>query len=232
MANLADFDTKISSLAHQIAEAERQLWALQATHRDTVEARSKAIEKGEVTTGDLIGDLVIRFKGARDAEFEDCLKIVQGKLTGKKGQLTLFTYSQSEISWRRRGGPGNSSERRHHVWYAACGILSDDKLRLEHASIVFPIDQYAIVDFRLGGIHENKFTIGESPFRQRSPSSDDRLIFSIDKYAFPESDYYKALKFVVGDAEVRSFVERSGTIPDQFTHLCAILHHLILQPTD
>ncbi len=232
MANLADFDTKISSLAHQIAEAERQLWALQATHRDTVEARSKAIEKGEVTTGDNIRDLVIRLKGASDIELEKRLKIVESKISSKKGELALFTYAQDEISWQRKGGPGNSAEGRHIVWYVACGVLADDTLRIEKNKIVFPIDRYAVSLYSWMHLSEMQFKIRKDPFTRERRYDEKDLVYAIDAYAHPEDDVYRSLKLVVGDKEVEAFLASHKRFKDSFENVCALLSHLILQPTD
>ncbi len=183
----------------------------------------KAIEAGD-TTGDPIRDLVVRTNSDFDAELEARYRKLETRLQGKTGELVLFTYSVEKCTKHVFIPTRHSQNEYDDFWYAACGVLSNDKLRLRRR-ISLPVEELIVAGFNW--FHEMKFEIEKGdPFDNFDLSSP-----KLDGYAEVTTSSNSQLMFLAGDDAVKLwFAERRQ--PGQFRKCCDLLSKLVLEPTE
>lgn len=233
MVQSVNIKPEVERIDREIKAAEEHLLALENQKSSLITTTIKQIAAGKATTGDPEQDLAIQAtKQLDNADLVARLKTVNAMLAGNVKELALFTYVRPMITMSRKGGPGDSRDWWNNVWHVACGVLDDDKLRVENGAIVFPIKKYAISMRRWGFSSDLVFELNENPFTRRYSYDEKGPIHSVDMYASPKNDPDGRLTLIVGDVAVRVFLEKDSRAPSPFKRCCELLNHLILEPTD
>lgn len=225
-----EFDARITALDAEIAGTQSRLRLLETRRATAIADRAKAIATGKTTSGDHIRDLVLRIHCTPDESLEKRLRTVESRFAGKVGDIALFTFSRNLVTSRRRGGPGDSHNEYSFIWYIACGIVADERLRIESGKITFPINRYVVGQHAI--FADAQFAVAEDPFTRKLEIDERKSHYGIDDYARPERDVYGELFLIIGDAEVRAWMDSKRQYKGQFKICCNLLSKLILEPTD
>lgn len=188
-------------------------------------AALKALLDNGKTTGDTVRDLVVRSTGDINEELEEKYRRLEKRLTGFKDELMLLTAEVAITTMSRRGGPlpGQNWDRRDSAWTVACGVLANERLRLDGKHIALPVDQYAISSYIAG---RSKYKT-EINFRIDPDSKNPlhaRNLVSATLEAYAEYDCgptWNVPTFCIGDKEVREWFEREAE--DQFEKCSELL---------
>lgn len=203
-ANLVAMEVK-ALVAREAKIAEEALVAREALAKDT-DALKNLVRDGNATTGDRITDYFIAAHGVLDdAEISKPLRELQGRMSGKKGELFLVALHESKR--HTFGGPNFQMGRRdyHTETRYFLGVLDEDTLFFDQKGrrCGLPAKKHLELSFDVKTIeHEGPFIFSNVTFYGPRPTA-AFLGFGAEPNAV-------SAEVMVGDVETLGYVPGSG----------------------